>query len=156
MPTLIRDPLPVEIQALIERRRRLGQDLFDEVWNGVLHMNPAPSGAHGRIDRQLAVILDAPVRQAALTSTGPFNLGVQDDFRVPDGGLHRDWLDGVWYSTAAVVIEIVSPDDESWDKLPFYAGHCVEEVVIVDPQERRVHWLGLRGERYEPVERRGL
>jgi hypothetical protein len=31
MPTLVRDPAPPEFQALLERRRRLGQDLLDEV-----------------------------------------------------------------------------------------------------------------------------
>jgi hypothetical protein len=29
------------------------------------------------------------------------------------------------------VIEIVSPGDESWDKLPFYAAHEVDEALIV-------------------------
>jgi hypothetical protein len=27
--------------------------------------------------------------------------------------------------------------------LPFYAGHGVGELLIVDPHERAVHWLGL-------------
>lgn len=57
MPTLVRDPPPAEFKALLERRRRLGQDLFDEVWKGVLHMNPAPSGRHARIEAQLLAIL---------------------------------------------------------------------------------------------------
>jgi hypothetical protein len=48
MPTLVRDPQPVEFEALLERRRRLGQDLYDEVWNGVLHMNPAPADVTAR------------------------------------------------------------------------------------------------------------
>lgn len=55
-----------------------------------------------------------------------------------------------------MVIEIVSPDDETWEKLPFYAAHRVDEVLIVDPQERTVSWLGLAGEEYRPVERSGL
>jgi hypothetical protein len=53
MPTLVRDPQPAEFEALLDRRRRLGQDLFDEVWEGVLHINPAPSGRHARIEAQL-------------------------------------------------------------------------------------------------------
>ena len=151
MPTLVLDPQPVEIAALIERRRRLGQDLFDEVWDGVLHMNPAPSGRHGKLDRQLAVLLEPLAERAGVTSTGPFNLGEERDFRVPDGGLHRDWTDRVWYSTAALAIEIVSPGDETYDKLPFYAAHKVDEVLIVDLEERRVLWLRLASEKYEPL-----
>jgi hypothetical protein len=37
VPTFVRDPQPTEFEALLERRRQLGQDLFDEVWEGVLH-----------------------------------------------------------------------------------------------------------------------
>jgi hypothetical protein len=40
MPTLVKDPPPAEFEALLAGRRRLGQDRFDEVWEGVLHMNP--------------------------------------------------------------------------------------------------------------------
>ncbi len=50
MPTLVRDRPPAEFAALLERRRRLGQDLFDEVWEGVLHVNPTPSGRHGAVE----------------------------------------------------------------------------------------------------------
>ena len=52
-----------------------------------------------------------------------FNLGESEhDFRVPDGGLHRPGGDEMWHPSAALVVEIVSPDDETWQKLPFYAG----------------------------------
>jgi hypothetical protein len=34
MPTLVLDPPPQEFTKLIERRRTLGQDRFDEVWDG--------------------------------------------------------------------------------------------------------------------------
>jgi Uma2 family endonuclease len=156
MPTLVRDPQPAEFEALLERRRRLGQDLYDEVWDGVLHMNPAPAGRHGQIDRQLALILTPHARAAGLTSTGTFNLGSEGDYRVPDGGLHRDWRDQVWYGTAALVIEIVSPGDESWGKLNFYAAHGVEELLIVDPAQRTVSWMGLEGGEYQHLKRSGL
>jgi Uma2 family endonuclease len=38
----------------------------------------------------------------------------------------------------------------------FYAAHNVEEVLIVDPQERSVSWLALEAGEYRPVERSGL
>ena len=46
VPTLVRDPQPKEFEALLERRRQLGQDRYDEVWDGVYVMNPAPSYEH--------------------------------------------------------------------------------------------------------------
>jgi Uma2 family endonuclease len=62
----------------------------------------------------------------------------------------------VWLPTAALVVEIVSPGAETWEKLPFYAEHRVEEVLIVDPEKRTVDWLSLSGEGYEPVQTSGL
>lgn len=107
-------------------------------------MVPAPSGERAYIAQQLAVILDGPARAASLVpAMGEFNLGESEhDYRVPDGGLHRSIPRGVWQSTAAIVVETISPGDESWDKLPFYAAHEVDEVLIVDPGGCAVHWLG--------------
>ena len=157
VPTLVCDPQPAEFQALLARRRALGQDLLDEVWEGVYYMNPAPHRRHAQIAQQLAVLLDRPAREAGLMPmVSIFNLGEPDDYRVPDGGLFRPGPDAVYVPTAALVVEIVSPDDKTWEKLGFYAAHGVDELLIVDPEERRVHWLGLTGEGYEPVERSGL
>ncbi len=158
MRTLILEPSSVGLDALLEQRRRAGLDRLDEVWEGVLHMVPAPSGEHADVTQQLAVILDGPARTAGLVpAMGEFNLGVSErDYRVPDGGLHRGRPRGVWLATAALVVEILSPGDESWEKLPFYARHAVDEVVLVDPAQRAVHWLARTGDDYEAVERSGL
>jgi Uma2 family endonuclease len=158
MPTLVMDPAPVEIDALLERRRRLGLDHRDEVWQGVYRMNPPPSLEHQMVLQQLAELLGPLAREAGLVPViNEFGLGDgKDDYRVPDGGLHRPGAAGVWQPTAAVVIEIVSPGDESWAKLPFYAAHHVDEVLIVDPAKRSVDWLGLSGDEYLPIERSGL
>jgi len=84
-----------------------------------------------------------------------FNLGDSErDFRVPDGGLHRPDAAEIWHPTAALIVEIVSPGDETWDKLPFYAKHHVDEVLIVDLEKRSVDWLALAGGGYRPLEDR--
>ncbi len=63
----------------------------------------------------------------------------------------------MWLPTAALVVEIISPGDETWEKLPFYAEHQVDELLIVDPTKRGVHWLAFetQGE-YGPVDRSRL
>ncbi len=154
MRAVVLDPPTAGLEELLERRRRSGLDRLDEVWEGVLHMVPAPNDAHADVAQQLAILLDAPARAAGLFPTmHEFNLGdSKDDFRVPDGGLHRARRWGTWEHTAPLVVEIVSPDDETWQKLPFYAARAVDEVLIVDPRERVVHWLGLREGEYEPIE----
>jgi Uma2 family endonuclease len=158
MSTLVVGAPPAELRALLERRRRAGADRLDEVWEGVHHMVPAPSGEHADIAQQLAVLLDAPARAAGLVPTmHEFKLGESDqDFRVPDGGLHRGRPRGAWQATAALVVEIVSPGDESWLKLPFYAKHDVDEILIIDPAQRTLAWLALGDGEYQPISHSAL
>jgi Uma2 family endonuclease len=158
VPTLVRDPQPAEFEALLERRRRLGQDMLDEVWEGVYHLNPAPHSRHRRFSSSWPSYSAHPGREAGLVPRlGIFNIGEVDDYRVPDGVLLRPGQDAVYLPTAELVVEIVSPGDETWEKLGFYAAHDVDELLIVDPQGRRVHWLALQpnGE-YGAIERSAL
>ena len=153
MRTLLPDPPPAELQALLERRKRLGQDRRDEVWEGVLHMVPGPAGEHAMLSAQVKRLLAAPAAAAGLIVTDEFNVGgSKRDFRIPDGGLHRSPPRGVWIATAALALEILSPDDETWQKLPFYAAHHVDELLIVDPDTHQVHWLALTASQYKPIE----
>ncbi len=120
-------------------------------------MVPAPSLEHALIDAQLIRLLGPCADAAGLQLSGECNLGESEqDFRVPDGVLHRTGAHGTWHPTAALVVEIVSPGDESWEKLPFYADHDVDEVLIVDPAKRSVDWLGLQDGEYRPIGRSGL
>ena len=151
MKTVVVGPRPAELEALIAARRARGLDLFDEIWDGVLHMNPAPRVRHGIVAAEVAAALRPAVRGARLRESGPFNLGVADDFRVPDIGYHRDTPDGVWLPTAAIVVEVRSPDDETFDKFSFYFDQGVDELVVADPDARSVQWW-LRGSQgFEPT-----
>ena len=154
--TLICDPPPADFAELLERRRRLRLDRRDEVWDGVYRVNPTPAMAHSITCRQLALILDPLARSAGLVLSMEFNLGEQGDFRIPDLGLHRDPELGVWHATAALVVEVLSPEHEAALKLPFYAARGVEEVVIVDPARREGEWLALAGGEYVNVTRSRL
>ena len=149
-------PRPPEFETLLERRRALGQDLYDEVWAGDYHMKPAPHPVHGYVDHQLAGLLSPLGQRAGLVATGPFNLGRPDDFRVPDQGLHRGLPRTTFVPTAAVVIEVVSPDDETWNKIDFYNACSVDELLIADPAQRSVTWLRLEDDRYAERESSAL
>jgi hypothetical protein len=156
MPTLVKDPPPAGFEELLERRRRLGQDLFDEVWDGVLHVNPAPHSRHGKVGAQLAALLYEPGPRAR---AGPER---SDEPRRAGG------LPGSRSSAAADARRRVSPDrgargrdrlpgDDTWRKLDFYAAHHVDGLLIVDPEKRHVDWLGptAAGD-YAPLERSNL
>lgn len=62
---------------------------------------------------------------------------------MPDLALHRPGAAAQWHRTTALLIEIVSPGDETWTKPAFYAAHNVDEVLILDPAERTITWLAL-------------
>jgi len=156
MPVLVSDPLPVELEALLERRRATGADRHDEVWDGVLHIAPAPHERHAYLQVQLFALLLPRATEAGLRVVDSFNLGEPNDYRVPDGGLRRPGPYGLYVPTAALVIEVASPGDTTWDKLPFYAAHQVDELLIIDPDTRRVDWLALTDGEYRPTERSAL
>ncbi|MGH3742239.1 MAG: Uma2 family endonuclease, partial [Micromonosporaceae bacterium] len=108
------------------------------VWEGVYHMTPGPNNAHGFVEDELTVLLLPYARAAGLFSSGQFNLGEPDDYRVPDGGYHRERLAGARVRTAAIVVVIVSPGDETYEKFGFYAAHGVDELLVADPDARTV------------------
>ena len=149
MRTVVLGPRPAELEALIARRKTLGLDLYDEVWEGEYHMAPEAHLHHACLDDEVAAVLRPPAKRAGLIGTGPFNLGEPADFRVPDRGLHRSVPDSAWASTAAMVVEILSPDDESYEKFGFYAAHEVDELLVVDGRRRTVELFALRGGGYE-------
>jgi hypothetical protein len=58
--------------------------------------------------------------------------------------------------TAAVVVEVVSPDDETFAKFDFFLAHGAEELVVADPATKALRWW-VRGDAgFEPAERSGL
>ena len=157
MKTVVLGPRPAELEALIARRRELGLDLYDEIWEGSYHVVPAPRPAHGFVERRLAILLEPAADAHGLVGTGPFNLGERDDYRVPDGGYHRGLPDAVFVETAAIVVEVVSPDDETFANFDFYAAHAVDELLIADPATRSVRLFRLAdGGRYVETDRSEL
>ena len=126
-------------EHFLEERRRLGHDKKDELWDGVLHMVPPPVSRHQRLSADLLVGLHQIARRFALEpwgdSTGVFGPG--ENWRIPDLTFARpDHRSERGLESAELVIEILSPNDESRKKLPFYASIGVREVWIIDPVTR--------------------
>jgi Uma2 family endonuclease len=149
MKTVLLGERPPELEAFLARRRALGQDLYDEVWGGTYHVAPASHPWHGYIDNVLAELLGPYARAVGLVGTGPFNLGGENDYRVPDRGYHRTLPSTVWVPTAALVVEVISPDDETWAKFDFYAVHAVDEICTADPLTTQLRWFARAGASYQ-------
>lgn len=142
MRALLLEPDP----AWLEERRRLGHDRFDEVWDGVLHVVPSPTVVHQRLARELERIISRVVEPLGFEVFQ--NLDILDrtkgdlNYRQPDISVvtpadlmpSNRGING----HAELVIEVRSPNDESYDKLPFYAQCNIPEYWIAHPASRTV------------------
>jgi Uma2 family endonuclease len=138
-------------EDLLADRRRKGLDLFDEVWEGILHMPPPPSDLHQRFGTRLLLVL-APIAEARglvpSHETGIYRPGTgETDYRVPDLVFSRpeDRSHRGVEGRAELVVEIRSPGDETYEKLPFYAACGVAEVLVAHPEMRTIELFVLRG-----------
>jgi Uma2 family endonuclease len=155
-PGIVSDP--VLVRQLMEERARLGIDMFDEVWDGVLHMNPPPFGEHGNIEIDFTIFVGALVRERGLgwlakAGVRPAGSGVED-FRVPDlmftstaRGRPIEWCEG----GPEAVVEIRSPGDDTYKKLAFYAKLRVREVIVIDRDTRVPEIFRLDRDRMVPA-----
>jgi hypothetical protein len=151
MRTVILGPPPPEIDALIARRRALGNDRRDEVWEGDYHMNPAPRRFHAVLVGEMIAAMRNLIDRDQLSVLADFNVGVSDNFRIPDCGVIVRGPDAVYLPTAELAVEIRSPWDETYAKFPHYAAHGVRELLIVDADARRIDAYALVGDRYREV-----
>ena len=140
-------------QAMLTERRKLGLDGRDEVWNGVLHMVPPAGGPHQRLGAELLQVLAPLSKRRGLVpsyETGLFRSS--DDYRVPDQLYCRpEHQSERGAEGAELVVEIRSEGDETYDKIGFYAGLGVREMLIVHPRSRRVELLRAVGATLLPV-----
>jgi Uma2 family endonuclease len=139
-------------------RKTTGADRYDEMWDGVLHMGPMPNRRHQQLEFALQSWLHAHwapqsggkvYHQINLAAIG----GWTSNYRVPDlvlllpdrfGIDHNEYFEGA----PSAVVEIRSPNDETYEKLPFYARLGVPEVWIFDRDSRQGELHQLVGDEY--------
>ena len=151
--------MPEVPDHVLQWRKRTGADQWDEMWEGVLHMPPAPNREHQELEGAIEAWLRANwarprgnkvYHQINLASEG----GWTNDYRIPDLVLltpdrfhidHNEYFEGA----PTVVVEIHSAGDEAYDKMPFYAKLGVPEVWIIDRDTRVPEVCLLEGNQYE-------
>jgi Uma2 family endonuclease len=138
-------------EELLASRRELGHDRWDEMWEGELHMVPPPHERHGRLEGELfmffklhwealgrgRVYLETGVKRPGVPLQEVAGERVPSNYRTPDLSFLLPELynrvQGGWIVGGPdAVLEIVSPGDESRDKLPFYLSVGVREAIFVD------------------------
>lgn len=138
---------------------RLPEGTRAELIEGEIYMSPSPKEKHQRLVLNLASALKAfaEARGLGRIYVSPFDVHLPSgDIVQPDVifvsrsrlDIIRDWIRGV----PDLLIEAVSPDNPERDravKRDLYARNGVPEYWIVDPEERSVEILRLRGAAYE-------
>jgi Uma2 family endonuclease len=147
----------------LDKRRRLGLDHFDEMWEGVLHMAPSPMYEHQRIvmaiGRFVAELCERRGRGVLALAINVFNEASKEpDYRIPDfafiakGREHILSPDGTRGGGPDAVIEVRSPYDETYDKFPFFARLGVREVIVIDRDTKQPEIYRLAGAQYVAVQ----
>lgn len=151
--------MPSILPDIQDMRKRSGADRWDEMWEGVLHMPPLPNRNQQDLEGSLESYLRyywAPTcqgkvyHQINVAAIG----GWPNSYRIPDLVLlspQRFAIDRNEYFEGApdVVVEIRSPDDETYDKLPFYRDLGVPEVWVIDRDTREPEIHVLKRGRYK-------
>lgn len=146
-------------EHILEWRRRTGADRHDEMWEGVLHMAPSPNRDHqefvGAILSWLRYNWNQPRGRRVYHEINVAEPGTwPDNYRVPDLVLltparfhidRNEYFDG----GPDVVVEIRSPDDESYEKFDFYAKVGVQEIWVIDRDTRCPEIYVLVGSEYQ-------
>jgi Uma2 family endonuclease len=148
--------------AELAKRRLTGVDRWDEVWEGVLHMAPAPTDEHQRILDELIEFLRPLLRKSG---RGILRSGINvfddaspsENYRIPDltfvkaGRSAVMKADGIRGGPPDAVVEIHSPADETYEKLPFFAKLGVPEVIVIDRDSKAVEVFRLSRGAYAKV-----
>lgn len=148
-----------ERELLIAERQRLGLDRRDEIWEGHYVMSPVGNGKHARLQADITYALRGPARERGLTVVAEINIGTRFDLRVPDAAVIAQRSDAVFFDTAIIVVEVLSPRDDMYRKFGFYHRHQVAELLLIDPATDSVQWYRRGPDTYQPVagsERLGL
>jgi Uma2 family endonuclease len=142
---------------LIQERKRLGADRYDEVWDGVYVMPSMPSLEHQELVSDLTTIFDEVVKRPGLGKIYP-GVNVSDrgsdwkkNHRVPDVVVLLNTCRAVRHSTHIqggpdFLVEIESPGDDSEEKVPFYGHLGVRELLLIHRDKRTLRLLRLEGQ----------
>ncbi|SCF13212.1 Uma2 family endonuclease [Micromonospora mirobrigensis] len=126
-----------------------------ELFDGSLHVTPAPTPRHQRISRKLGNLLEAAAEPAGLELLEAVNVRLRPG-RVPIPDLvvtEPVDLDELMIDAAAVrlVCEIISPSNAATDKvlkMHYYAAAGIEWYLLVDQETRMMHLYQRQGAHY--------
>ncbi len=126
-----------------------------ELFDGSLHVTPAPKPRHQHISAKLAMILDSAAEQAGMHVLQAVNVRLRPDrIPIPDLVVTTNInFDELVIDAAAVrlICEISSPSNAATDKvlkMHYYAAAGIPWYLLVDQQSATLHLYSLSGATY--------
>jgi len=154
MAILVTDPYVEE--KLKAEREVSGADRFDEVWDGVYVMPPLANNEHQDLGFDLAVIFHSVIvgipgaRVYNTVNVSDREAGWKENYRIPDiavmlpGGRSKN-CGTHWCGGPDFITEILSADDQTREKTPFYSQIGVRELLLVDRDPWQLELYRLQG-----------
>jgi len=138
MTMVVTDPWTEK--RLRQEREATGVDRYDEVWEGVYMMAPFPNNEHQRLVFDLSVVLAEAVDAGEVfpgTNVSDRGEDWTHNYRTPDVAVFLDSGEAEdcgthWRGPADFLVEIISPNDRTREKIPFYGRLGVVELLVVD------------------------
>jgi Uma2 family endonuclease len=141
-----------QLDALIEERKRLGIDLYDEVWEGMYIMPSMPNSDHQQLVDDLGDVLTEVVKKPGKGkkyqghNISDRKRGWTDNFRIPDLVVILNNSKAIdckthMFGGPDFLVEVESPGDDTEDKVPFYSKIGVRELLIIHRDKRTVRLL---------------
>ncbi len=138
---LINDPH--ELRKLIRRRRQLGIDHHDEVWDGVYIVSPQPNDEHQEIITDLSAALVFSIKRPGLglvragINVSDREKGWTENYRCPDVAVYLNGttarnLNTHWLGGPDFAVEVLSKGDRARKKFAFYAAVGTRELLLID------------------------
>lgn len=130
-------------RCLISRRRRLGQDKFDEIWNGVYVMSPLSNDEHQDVAGLLYALFLEVIQFTRKGSARP-GANISDrrsdwrkNFRCPDVAVFLNDTTAInrgshWQGGPDFAVEVISPGERVDQKFEFYAAVNTRELLVVN------------------------
>lgn len=140
MTTIITDK---ELEKRLRfEREKTGADRYDEVWERTYMMAPMPNDEHQQIVNRFASIFQDVIDWPGLGDVRP---GVnvsdriddwKDNYRVPDVAVFLVQGSAVnhgtfWFGGPDFAVEVISTDDHTLEKVPFYESVSVRELLLI-------------------------
>lgn len=151
-------------RSLIRRRRLRQEDRYDEVWEGVYVLNAQPNNVHQSLVSRLTFVFESVIGQPGLGMVLP-GTNVSDraknwkkNYRCPDVAVFLNETKAInwethWQGGPDLAVEIASPQDQTWEKIEFYASVGTRELIIVDRAPWAIELYRLNGSQLSLVGR---